>query len=264
MRVKNMNINLFSMKNIGKQCLEFIFPSNIYCICCDNLIDKTRPYALCDQCMESLHWANEMTCYKCGKVLTETEKRRMHRKLNPESIELCRDCKENDHFFERGFTCLQYSQKEKEMVHRYKFNGKAYMGEKLGKILLDRILLEDICVDLITAVPSHEKNQRKRGYNQSELMAKVVAKGLGVVYNNQVLVRKTYKAPMNKLDARERQLNVKAAYELHEKARELNEKSVLLIDDIYTTGSTVDECSRLLLSAGVKTVYVLTLAAGAG
>lgn len=247
--------------SIGKSILELLFPSNIYCICCGNLIDNSRPYALCDQCLESLHWANGRTCYKCGKAIADTEQRAILDKIR-EGEELCDDCKQNKHFFERGFICMQYGNKEKEMIHNYKFNGCAYMGQKFGEIMLDRILLEHLQVDTVMAVPMHPKKQMKRGYNQSELMAKVVAKGLGVVYNNQVLVRKYYKAPMNKLDAEQRYANVKAAYGIAKQSLKPSNQSILLIDDIYTTGNTVDECSRLLMEAGAKKVYVLALAAG--
>ncbi|QAT41950.1 ComF family protein [Aminipila luticellarii] len=248
--------------NVREMLLDWLFPSNIYCICCGNLIDKSRTYALCDQCLGTIHWANDRTCIKCGKILADTERRRLLDELG-EGQHLCADCRHNTHYFDRGFTCMQYGSMEKEMIHRFKFNGCAYMGDKLGNILLDKILLENLSVDVVTAVPMHSKNQLKRGYNQSALMAKVVAKGLGVVYNDQVLIRKQYKAPMNKLDAEQRASNVKNSYGIHPKFGCFQNQSILLIDDIYTTGSTADECSRLLKEAGAENVYVLTLAAGA-
>lgn len=257
-----MTLNLEKVRNLGKKVLDFLFPSNIYCICCGNLVDNSRVYSLCDQCMEALHWANGRTCAKCGKVLADTEKRKLLDEIR-EGQELCDHCKKNSFYFERGFTCMQYSLMEKEMVHKFKFNGCGYMGEKLGKIMLDRILLEDLKVDMVMPVPMHPKNQLKRGYNQSELMAKVVAKGLGVVYNNRVLIRKQYKAPMNKLDAEQRHINVKGSYGIAQEIPKLQGKRILVIDDIYTTGSTVDECSRILMEAGASKVYVLTLASGA-
>lgn len=257
-----MTLNLDKVESLRRMILDLCFPSNIYCICCGNLIDNSRVYSLCDQCLESLHWANGRTCSKCGKVLADTEKRKLLDEIR-EGLELCDDCKNNNFYFDRGFTCMQYGSVEKEMVHKYKFNGCAYMGEKLGKILLDRILLENLRVDMVMSVPMHPKNQLKRGYNQSELMAKVVAKGLGVVYNNRVLIRKHYKAPMNKLNAEQRHANVKDSYGIAEESLKLQRERILLIDDIYTTGSTVDECSRILLEAGADKVYVLTLAAGA-
>ncbi|QIB68202.1 ComF family protein [Aminipila butyrica] len=250
------------IRNVKEWLLDGLFPANIYCICCGNLIDKTRPYALCDSCLENLNWANARTCIKCGKVLNETDKRRLLDEIG-QTHQLCDHCKQNRHFFERGFTCMQYSTMAKEMIHHFKFNGCAYMGDKLGKIMLDRIRLEQLSVDLVVAVPMHPKNRRKRGYNQSELLAKVVAEGLGVVYNSQVLIRRQYKAPMNKLGAEQRYANIQNAYALAGNAAFLQSKSVLLIDDIYTTGSTVDECSRLLKEAGAGVIYVLTLAAGA-
>lgn len=257
-----MTLNLEKVRDLGRIGLEFLFPSNIYCICCGNLVDKSRGYSLCDQCMDALHWANGRTCAKCGKVLAETEKRKLLDEVR-EGQELCDQCKKNSFYFEQGFTCMQYGLMEKEIVHKFKFNGFGYMGEKLGKIMLDRILLEDLQVDMVMSVPMHPKNQLKRGYNQSELMAKVVAKGLGVVYNNRVLIRKQYKAPMNKLDAEQRYANVKGSYGIGPEIPKLQGECILLIDDIYTTGSTVDECSRILMEAGAGKVYVLTLASGA-
>lgn len=252
--------------------LELLFPSNIYCICCGNLINKTRPYALCDECLEHIRWVGERTCNLCGKVMADDN-----------SSEICRDCQHTEHFFDKGFTCMVYGQREKEMVHKFKFNGAAYMGDKLGQIMLDRIRQELIAAekqdgdemydtkspqlsfDLVTAVPMHPKKERKRGYNQSELLAKVVAKGLGIEYNNRVLKREYYKNPMNKLGAEQRHKNIVGAYGKGVcKSSVLNSKRVLLIDDVYTTGSTADECSRLLKEQGADKVYVLTLAAGVG
>lgn len=253
----NMGFKGFEgLKNAGKAASELLFPSNIYCICCGNLINHTRPYALCDDCLENIRWANGRVCQVCGKVMSDD---------NQETI--CDDCQNNTHYFDKGYTCMVYGQREKEMVHKYKFNGAAYMGEKLGQILLDRILIEDLTVDLVTAVPMHPKKLKKRGYNQAELMAKVVAKGLEVEYNNQVLVRKNYKNPMNKLGAEERHKNIAGAYGSNSNSTEtavLQGKRVLLIDDVYTTGSTADECSKLLKEQGAEKVYVLTLAAGVG
>lgn len=257
--------------------LELIYPSNIYCICCGNLIDETRPYALCDQCLEQIRWANERTCAVCGKVMADD---------NPDDV--CRHCQGTDHFFDKGYTCMVYGQREKEMVHKFKFNGKAYMGEKLGQILLDRIkqAMEEsryadadaqaeamyadeeagsLDFDLVTAVPMHPKKLKRRGYNQAELMAKIVAKGLGIEYNSRVLTRKYYNNPMNKLGAEQRHKNLVGAYGRGDcEPSVLNGKRVLLIDDVYTTGSTADECSRLLKEQGADKVYVLTLAAGVG
>lgn len=171
------------------------------------------------------------------------------------------DCQENEHYFDQGFTCLQYGTREKEILHRFKFNGAAYMGPKLGKLMLDRIQPEKLRVDLVTSVPMHKKKQAKRGYNPAELMAKEVAKGLCVPYNGQVLKRNSYQAPMNKLDRNQRKLNLIKAYSIGNE-QSVHNKSILLIDDVYTTGSTVDECCKVLKEAGASQIFVLTLAAG--
>ena len=260
--------------------LGLLFPPDLYCICCGSIIEKSRPYTLCEECLEQIRWAGERTCKVCGKIMADD---------NPN--EVCRDCQHTEHFFDKGFTCMVYGKREKEMVHKFKYNGAAYMGDSLGKIMLDRIQLamnqslgtgtyemmqasatadtaqidELLEFDLVTAVPMHPKKQRKRGYNQAELLAKVVAKGLGISYNNRVLKREYYKNPMNKLGAEQRHKNIVGAYGKGKcKPSVLKGKRVLLIDDVYTTGSTADECSRLLKEQGADKVYVLTLAAGVG
>jgi len=111
---------------------EFIFPSNIYCICCESVIDRTRPYALCDRCVQKFHWMGKKTCRKCGKILEEGY---VH--------EWCIDCRNMDHLFVKGFTCARYGLYERVLMMDYKYHDKAWIGRKVGDILTDRMSLEE-------------------------------------------------------------------------------------------------------------------------
>lgn len=229
---------------------EAIFPSNIYCICCGSLIDKSRPYALCDLCVKKFHWITGRTCEKCGKALPDTYRGK-----------LCYDCMRIDHVFEKGFSCLTYGLHEREVLLDLKYNGRGYLAAKFGDILYDRISCEDIHPDVIIPVPISAGRLKKRGYNQSALMARQLSKRWGVPIDEGTLVRRKDTMLLRSLNPADRRLALDGAFEVTANSR-LAGKEVLLIDDIYTTGATVDICSSVLMDAGAAKVYVLTLASG--
>ena len=231
---------------------ELVFPSNIYCICCENIIDQTRPYSLCDACVRNLHWANEKTCMKCGKVLSENYRR-----------DTCNDCLEIEHFFEKGFTCAEYGMYEKLIIRDYKYHRKPYFGDKLAEIMYDRLIVEDLTLDLIIPIPMHKAKEKKRGYNQAALLAKGISKRMDVPLDQKLMMRTRITKPMNKMNPQERRENIKDAFTLRpEKVKMVKDKTIILVDDIFTTGSTLDECSKLLLENGALKIFMICFAAG--
>jgi competence protein ComFC len=237
-----------------EQFWELIFPSNLYCICCGSIIDATRPYALCDRCVEKFHWLGNKTCAKCGKIL-ETEY----------AHDLCIDCRSVEHLFFKGYTCARYGLFERILMMEYKYNDKAWIGRKIGEILADRMDMEAYRPDLVVPVPIHKAREAKRGYNQVTIMAKVFSAKNGLTFDDQLLFRTKDTLPMRNLGVPERVANVADAFALRTQGGEasIQDKNVLLIDDIYTTGSTADSCTQTLLKGGAKEVRLLTFAAGA-
>lgn len=232
--------------------LEALFPSNIYCISCGSLIDRTRRYALCDQCIEHFHWLGKKTCGKCGKILAETYRHA-----------LCYDCRQYSHIFDRGYTCVTYGFYERDLMMDYKYRGKAYIGKKLGDILYDRISLEGLTVDYIVPVPMYKKKEQKRGYNQAALMAKRLGRRMETPYVKGMLVRQRDTKPMRGLNPAQRFENLQDAFAISpNNSYNIEGKRILLIDDIYTTGSTADACADALRKGGVGQVFVLSFAAG--
>lgn len=237
----------------GEGFLDLIFPSNIYCISCGNIIDDTRPYALCDTCVRSLRWANGRTCERCGKILQED--------YGPD---LCTDCIDGDHVFEKGFTCVEYGAAERELIHRFKYKDQAYLGRKMAEIMYDRILAEELRADLILPVPMFRRKERQRGYNQAAVLAANLAKRMGIPCDTKLLVRTMETEAMSRLSAPDRRENIRGAFSVPPNRRDkLAGKTVLLVDDVYTTGSTADACAAALLAAGASRVYVFTFASGA-
>ncbi|MEG0291567.1 MAG: ComF family protein [Anaerovoracaceae bacterium] len=239
------------MKIIEK-VLELVFPSNIYCICCGSAIDKTRDYALCDQCVKKFYWIDNKTCSKCGKILEEEYWR-----------DCCEDCITNDHIFDKGFTCARYGLYERVVMMEYKYSDKSYIGNKLGDILYDRIVIEELDFNVIISIPIHKKRMEKRGFNQAEIMAKRLSYRLGKDVFRDFMIRVIDTVPMKNLGIAERRENVKNSFVLKKEAiKEISGKNVLLIDDIYTTGSTFDSAAEVLKKNGANKVYILTFAAG--
>ena len=231
---------------------EFIFPSNIYCICCNSIIDRTRPYALCDRCIQKFHWTGKKTCQKCGKILEEGY---VH--------DWCIDCRTMDHLFIKGFTCTRYGLYERVLMMDYKYHDKAWIGRKVGDILADRMQGEAFLPDLVVPVPIHKDREAKRGYNQVELMARQYARLAELTLDCRMLIRTKDTLPMRNLGVSERIANVQDAFSIRKgwEAKPAG-KTILLIDDIYTTGSTADSCTQTLLQGGAKEVWLLTFAGG--
>lgn len=151
------------------------------------------------------------------------------------------------------FAVYHFNQPVKNMLHNYKYNGKKYLAREISDILADFYNENNLSADVITFVPLHKAKLRKRGYDQSFLIAKHLAKKLNLPFDtllNRVINTKT----QTLLNHEERIINVKNAFT---PAKTLIPKDVLLIDDTITTGSTAEECAKALLFSGAKHVTVL-------
>lgn len=238
---------------LGEGFLDLIYPSNIYCISCGNIIDDSRPYSLCDVCVRALKWANGRTCSRCGKLLQEDY-----------APDLCTDCADGEHVFQKGFTCVEYGSAERELMHQFKYKDKAYLGRKLAEIMYDRIQPEKLEPDLILPVPMFRRKEKQRGYNQAAVLAAGLSGHMGVPYDGKLLVRRVNTEAMSRLGALGRRKNIQEVFAVpRDKMMKLAGKRILLVDDIYTTGSTADACAAVLLETGAAEVFVFTFASGA-
>lgn len=156
---------------------------------------------------------------------------------------------------------LKYEGIVREKIIQYKFNEQAYLYKTFAKFILNN---KKICsflksYDIIMPVPINRKKYKQRGYNQTELITKEIAKELGIKTSKSNLIKIRDTKMQSTLMKVERKNNVKNAFEVL-KSEELKNKRIILFDDIYTTGSTVCECSRILKKAGAKNILVLTIA----
>ena len=163
-------------------------------------------------------------------------------------------------FNKHGYIFRYYGHIRKLLID-YKFNNKSYLYKTFVQIILNNSNIINFIksYDIIIAVPIHRKRFNNRGYNQSELLAKEISKYLKKTnFRNDILIKIKDNTAQSTLTRTERFLNVKDAYKI-QNDNFIKEKRILLIDDIYTTGNTVNECSRVLKQCGAKEIGVLTI-----
>lgn len=234
-------------KFIKKHVLQLLFPTR--CPVCDSIVS---PYGakICLECMGSLRLLTPPWCMKCGKKL-ETEE------------EFCKDCRDKVHYFVRGRALYEY-RSVSQSVYRMKYGGRQeyadYFGEEMAVYLGS--FIRQIQPDGIIPIPLHKKRLNKRGYNQAALLAKSLGAHVNVPVYDKILVRQKNTKPLKLQNPTERQNNLKKAFIIAENDVKL--KTILVVDDIYTTGSTIDEVTRVLKQHGVEKIYFVTLACGAG
>lgn len=174
----------------------------------------------------------------------------------------CRSCLQTPHYFTRAVPTLVYNEEIKQKIYDFKYNNKSYMYKLFAELMIKSILQNDLeYTDLIVPVPLHKHRLNSRGFNQSYLLGKYISKKLNIAIDNENLVRITYTKEQNKLKRLERTRNISRVFSIID-SNAFKDKRILLIDDIYTTGSTVDSCSKLLLESGAKEVFVSTIATG--
>ena len=232
---------------IIRQVVQLLFP--LRCPVCDEIV-RPRGEKICTGCMDKLKLLTPPWCMRCGKKLSEEG-------------ELCFDCKNKKHEFLRGRALYEY-ESAAPSIYRFKYGKRQeyadFFGEEMVKFLGDFIL--KVQPDALIPIPLHKKRLSKRGYNQAALLAKAVGKYSGVPVNDKLLVRIKNTKPLKMQNPSERQNNLKKAFNIAQNDVKLN--TTVIIDDIYTTGSTIDEAARVLQAAGVKKIYFITLACGAG
>lgn len=196
-------------------------------------------------------------CLICGKLEQDTICSKCYNFLK---IEAKIENYENKSFKEHLYI-FKYEGKIRNLIIDYKFNDKPYLNELFAKIILKN---EKICrkikkYGIIIPVPIHKKRKSERGYNQSELIARRVAKNLKLELVTDSLIKQKNTLPQSILSKKQRQENAKQVYKIQNKQK-IENKKIILLDDIYTTGATTEECSKILKQNGAKEILVLTIA----
>ena len=225
---------------------HLLFPPR--CPICDE-VAKIGENGICGTCVKKVQYVMPPGCCKCGKHLWSQEE------------EYCTDCKDRTHYFDAGRALYEYGT-VKQALYRLKYNGRAeyteIFGEEIAFYFKDYLL--EINPDALIPVPMHPQKERSRGYNQAALLAQAIGKYANIPVYTDLVSRIRNTKPLKLLNPEERVNNLKKAFILKENSVKL--KVVVIVDDIYTTGSTIDEISKVLRQAGVQKIYFVTLAIG--
>lgn len=234
-------------EKIKKIVLQAFFPQR--CPVCDR-IAAPHGERFCSGCFRKMKVITPPWCMKCGK------------KLESEG-EFCKDCRTRRHYFTRGRALYEYSSVA-DSIYRFKYSGRQEYADSFGNEIADMLgdFIREADPQALIPIPLHKKRFRRRGYNQAELLAKSIGRAAGVPVATGKLVRIKNTKPLKLQNLTERQNNLKKAFIMNQ--NEVKLERVILIDDIYTTGSTMDEAAKALLEAGVKNIYFITIACGNG
>ena len=200
-------------------------------------------------------------CGICGKLDKNSLCNKCKIRLEKNALNKIENYKNNSSFFDEHIYLFQYDGEIRDTILKYKFNEKSYIYRTFLEFIKNN---EKICAqikkyDIIMPVPISKKRFSARGYNQSSLIAKNFANMLNLDYTEKVLIKFKDNKPQSEMKQDTRKSNVKGVYKVINKEK-IYKKTVLIIDDIFTTGNTVDECAKVLKENDAECVGVLTLA----
>jgi len=239
------------LSNPLKSFRSLAFPP--ICHLCKEFIFEAGEVLLCDDCLAKTPPLVSPICSCCGHPFSGAA----------QTDHLCGSCITDPPPFSAARAALLYENGTKEMIHQFKYGKRVMLRKPLGVLAANH--LSDFAItfkaDLILPVPLHVRRLRERGFNQAILLGEIFSKKWGVTLSRNNLKRIRWTEPQINLGAAERAANVKGAFAIASE-KEITGKRIFLVDDVYTTGSTAKECSRVLMKAGAELVSVLTVARG--
>ena len=237
--------------------LDYLYPP--HCPVCDRILQPGQGGTVCVICrsLDRPRQIHAPYCLKCGKPLENFQQ------------ECCRDCRKHPPVFTQGRATFWYREME-DAMHRFKNRGRQEYAQFYGKALSQvyREVQSRWQVQALVPIPIHRSRMRQRGYNQAELLGRELSRRSGIPVREDLLVRRRKTGYQRMLDDQARRENVRDAFRVagtdHPKACGQLPERILLVDDIYTTGSTMNEAAGTLLAAGAKQIYCLSVCIGKG
>lgn len=227
--------------------MTLLYPNR--CPICNRMLRDTL---ICPDCFKKLRYVAEPRCYSCGKPVANAQQ------------EYCSDCAGKKHEFKQGRAVFLYQGPMRGILYRYKYGNRRDYTEFLATQAVRCYAgwIQSLDIDLVMPVPLSKKRMRTRGFNQADLFGRRFSELCGLKYDNQMLVRVRDTLPQKELSVQERKNNLKNAFKMNKNV--VNLKRILLVDDIYTTGSTIDAAALALKQSGIKDVFYLCISIGQG
>ena len=217
--------------------LNLLFP--VTCVHCHAQVPERRWGGACPECWSSLIPLEPPFCVKCGEPAPAIEG-------------LCGLCIKGEHIFDFARSALLFTRTLREIIHHLKYSDRVSLAKPLGDILKQCLDREAFTGNLVIPVPLHRSRERERGFNQAEL----IAAQLGLPVATRILKRRKNTPSQTGLSRNERKRNLASAFEVMSEVK----GRIIVVDDVYTTGSTMNEIARTLKRSGAEHVEVLTVA----
>lgn len=232
-----------------EQVLQAIYPRR--CPVCHDIV-QPKGELVCRSCADKIQPVREPRCKKCSKPLEKEEQ------------EYCTDCNEHGHVFEEAAGIFLYGRILSASLMKCKYGGRREYLDHYGQMMVryGGTYISRWRPQALVPIPLHKSQMRRRGFNQSACLAHAIGRAFGIPVQEHMLEKVKKTRQQKELDMGARRQNIKGAFSVGKDPETC--QRILLVDDVYTTGSTVDEAARCLKGAGCGEVYVLTLCIGKG
>jgi ComF family protein len=231
--------------------VDIVYPK--ICLSCKvKLKDSLGNELVCGECWGKIKRNTPPFCTSCGR----------HLEKNMLSKNICANCNRKTLYFDRAFSPCIYDGVVKELVHKFKYGTKDYLGKTLSRLMIEFIKEYNLpmeYIDLVVPVPLHAQRMREREFNQAHVLAEYIAREFDKKLYSAAITRNRPTRTQTDLEPAERFLNVRGSFRVN-CPEEIKGKNVLIVDDVLTTGATCSEAAYVLKEAGAGLAFVLTLA----
>ncbi len=238
-----MKIKEFFIK-IKDNFIEELFPSNFTCYNCNDEIKEENKYHLCNKCLDNIQFIKN-PCVKCGEDLNSFTK-------------YCNNCKTYKRYFDKVISVSRYEKTAKKLVYKFKYNKDEYIANSILPFLLDLFYKSDFNkIDVITCVPISKERLKNRGFNQAQILAEKLSNEVNISFDGNIIKRIVNTESQTHLTKVERANNLSKAFEISD-INLVKSKNILIVDDVITTGATMNEIAKLLKNKGANKIYGIT------
>jgi len=247
---KRVDVNL---KSLIKGGISFFLPAD--CLICGKSLEPLNRSFICGYCWGKVKWLTPPYCSICGRPLPSEYD------CSDNSSFLCGECQVHPPYFKKAFIPTLYQGVMKEAIKLFKYKGKIGISRgltKITRIYFDHSRFSLPELDLVIPIPLHRRKLKERGFNQAEIIAKFIAEYLNLNLVGDGLIRVRFTNSQTQLKREERLTNIKGAFKIKREER-FKRKRVLLVDDVYTTGVTLNEAAKEIKKTKAE-VYVFALA----
>lgn len=243
------------MRSLWKDLLNLIFPAGVECPFCGG---PRQGNDICCKCRSIIAcYSQELYCRRCGRFTGKGSV------IPGVSSHLCFTCRKQEWPFDLARAAGPYEGVLKETLHRFKYLGRRGLASSLAGLMAETACTEPLFTssDLVVPVPLSDEKMRLRGFNQAALLADEVGYRLQIPVNDRLLVKDFETSSQAGLNRTAREINLKGAFRVTN-ADAIHGRNIMIVDDVFTTGSTMSSAALVIRSAGAKHVFGLTAAAG--